>query len=216
VSQFILPSLFLILATVIAFYALRMLWSKSWLLGMLRGVVGLSLLACVGVLALSAKDLLSYRHLTEQQTIANISFAANLDGSYDVEITPIDTKHSASSYKLWGDQWQIDARVIKWMAEVPMQPVYRLERLSGRYYSIEDEATAPRSLYSLADSNYGVDIWQWINFNAHYLPYIDAVYGSATYLPAEDGALFELKLSSNGLFAKPLNQHASEAIQNWQ
>ncbi|CAH0990284.1 hypothetical protein SIN8267_00376 [Sinobacterium norvegicum] len=215
-SQYLLPAVLLSLAAIIAFFALRLLWSKSWLLGTLRGLAGLSLLMSVAVLALSAKDLLSYRHLSQQQTIANISFTGNLDGSYQVEITPTDVESSASTYKLWGDQWQIDARVIRWVAEIPMTPVYRLERLSGRYYSIEDEATAPRSLYSLADTNYGVDIWQWINFNAHYLPYIDAVYGSATYLPAKDGALFELKLSNSGLFAKPLNQHATEAIQNWQ
>ena len=43
---------------------------------------------------------------------------------------------SAKQYVLYGDQWQIDARVVRWklpalMAGVP--PLYRLERLSGRY-----------------------------------------------------------------------------------
>jgi hypothetical protein len=48
------------------------------------------------------------------------------------------------------------------------------------------------------------------------MPIIDAVYGSATYLPMADGALYEVSLSHTGLLARPLNASAEEAINTWR
>jgi hypothetical protein len=44
---------------------------------------------------------------------------------------------------------------------------------------------------------------------------VDALYGSATYLPMVDGALYEIKVSQSGLLARPLNQAAREAVGSW-
>jgi hypothetical protein len=41
------------------------------------------------------------------------------------------------------------------------------------------------------------------------------MYGSATYLPMSDGALYEIKVSQSGLVARPMNQAAREAVSGW-
>ena len=41
-----------------------------------------------------------------------------------------------------------------------------------------------------------------------WVPWLDALYGSATFLPMADGALYEIKVSQSGLVARPLNQAA--------
>ena len=51
-----------------------------------------------------------------------------------------------------GDEWQLDARVINWKPPATLlglEPIYRLERLSGRYPDLVDERTAPRSVHAL-------------------------------------------------------------------
>ena len=48
------------------------------------------------------------------------------------------------------------------------------------------------------------------------MPWIDAVYGNAAFVPMEDGALFEVTLSHTGLLARPLNDPAKEAVNRWQ
>src|SRR5690625_5714508 len=48
-------------------------------------------------------------------------------------------------FDLRGDQWQLDARIIKWqgfVAAMGVKPGYRLDRISGRYYTLEDERSA--------------------------------------------------------------------------
>jgi hypothetical protein len=44
---------------------------------------------------------------------------------------------------------------------------------------------------------------------------MDALYGSATFLPMADGALYEIKVSQSGLVARPLNQAARDAVAGW-
>src|SRR6185312_15285224 len=56
-------------------------------------------------------------------------------------------------YQVRGDEWQIDARVLKWRAlgtVLGFDTVYRLERLSGRYGDVQSESSSPRTVYELA------------------------------------------------------------------
>ncbi|ROR99979.1 hypothetical protein EDC56_2614 [Sinobacterium caligoides] len=214
IQQYLIPVLLLIFALVALVYALRMLWLKSWFIGMMRGMFGVALLFVVGGLLLTAKDLLTYKHLAGEQLVATLSFNKNLNGSYNLDLT--DAQGDSRSYLLWGDQWQLDARVVKWSNNIPLAPMFRLERLSGRYFSIEQEVKAPKSVYALADDNYGVDVGRLIQHYSSSFPYLDATYGSATYMPSVDGALFEVYMGSTGLITRAINESAKQAVGNWQ
>ncbi|MCW8868750.1 MAG: multidrug transporter, partial [Marinobacter sp.] len=116
---------------------------------------------------------------------------------------------------LQGDQWQIDARILRFTGPfrwLDIAPGYRLEQLSGRYTSLEQERSAPRTAIGLAEGIWP-DLWQWDRqFN---LPFVEAVDGSMTFMPMREGAVFEVKLSSSGLVAVPVNEQAREAVQFW-
>jgi hypothetical protein len=117
-------------------------------------------------------------------------------------------------FTLNGDEWQLDARVLKWRGwanVLGLDAQYRLERLSGRYRDIEQERNAPRSVYALSD-NPGIDLWTWTIDHPTWLPFVDAVYGSATYLPMADGARYRVNMSQSGLLARPMNGHAQGAV----
>jgi hypothetical protein len=92
---------------------------------------------------------------------------------------------------------------------------YRLERISGRYSRIEDERNLPRTVYPLNPPN-RLDLWELVHRYHSWLPWVDAIYGSAVYLPMADAASYEIKVSQSGLVARPLNQAARDALGNWR
>ena len=103
---------------------------------------------------------------------------------------------SAKQYVLYGDQWQIDARVVRWklpalMAGVP--PLYRLERLSGRYGDAAREAAATRSVHSLDDWP-APDLGSLKKSFPNWFPFVDVQFGSGAYMPLFDGARYQVFL----------------------
>jgi hypothetical protein len=108
--------------------------------------------------------------------------------------------------------------VLKWRALANLfgfDTAYRLDRISGRYTSIDDERSLPRTVYALNQPD-RVDLWELAHRHHSWVPWIDALYGSATFLPMADGALYEIKVSQSGLLARPLNQAARAAVGSWQ
>lgn len=115
-------------------------------------------------------------------------------------------------YELRGDEWQLDARVIRWTLPAQLgglPPVYRFERLSGRYGDPKQDLEDLRSVHDLRE---GRDFWEFRQRWLSRLPIADARWGSAAYLPMLDGASFEISLNpQGGLVAKPADP-ATEAL----
>lgn len=215
---FTLVALFIsLLALYTAYKAARLLWQNSWFVGFCRGLFGLGLLAFAALIGLTAFDVYSYKQVLQEQVVATINFDRIEDQHYFAVLA--DKEGKEQRVELRGDQWQLDARIVKWdgyLATLGIKPAYRLERLSGRYYDIEKETSAKRTAYTVHSSLYGIDVWRILNSYPDWIPVIDAVYGSATYLPMEDGALFEITLSNTGLVARPINAAAREAVAEFQ
>lgn len=215
---FTLVALFIsLIAIYIAYKAARMLWQNSWFVGFCRGLFGLGLLAFAVLIGLTAFDVYSYKQVLQEQVVATINFDRIEDQHYFAVLA--DKEGKEQRVELRGDQWQLDARIVKWdgyLASFGIKPAFRLERLSGRYYDIEKETSAKRTAYSLHNSLYGLDIWKTLNTHPEWVPVVDAVYGSATYLPMKDGALFEITLSNTGLLARPINAAAREAVAEFE
>jgi hypothetical protein len=89
-----------------------------------------------------------------------------------------------------------------WASLLGFDALYRLERISGRYRDTAQERTAPRTLHELGDAR-GLDVWALLQAHPGWLPFVDAVYGSATYLPMAAGARYEVTLGQAGLIARP-------------
>ena len=184
-------------------------WLLAWLKGMaVFGVILAGLYALV-----VAANLTSYRSLVGMQTVATISTQRQAEQIWQVTLQ--SQGEIASVRTLQGDQWQIDARIIRFSGPfrwLDIAPGYRLEQLSGRYTSLEQERSAPRTVIGLAEGIWP-DLWQWDQqFN---WPFVEAVDGNMTFMPMRDGAVFEVKLSSSGLVAVPVNEQARAAVQFW-
>ena len=52
--------------------------------------------------------------------------------------------------------------------------------------------------------------------NEDYVPWTDALIGSAAFVPIADGALDTVSESQSGLIARPANQAARDAAAGWR
>lgn len=166
--------------------------------------------------AMLAASLHSYARLTKEQEAARAVFRALAPKHY--ELLLVLRTEPARRFELRGDEWQIDARVLKWKGMgtvLGLDTLYRFERLAGRYADATQEKSAPRTVHALpADA--GFDLWALLKEHPRWLPLADALYGSAAYAPMADGAQYAVNVSTTGLLIRPLNDAATKAVGGWK
>ena len=195
--------------------AFRRLRRRRLLGGVLHGATAVVLIALSLCAALVVMNLRTYQRLTAEQPAGELQFTRVGERQFNAVLTYPNGKHA--NFALSGDEWQVDARVLKWNAFATMlglDTAYRLDRIGGRYSRIEDERAQTRTVYSLNPPQ-RIDLWELAHRYHAWMPWMDALYGSATFLPMADGALYEIKVSQSGLVARPLNQAARDAVGSW-
>lgn len=212
VAPFLILGISLVLVLLGAWILLRHKWVLQWV----KGSIGIAVVALAVYLVLVAMNLYGFHELNAETPVATVSFRNTGDQSYIATVTRAGGE--AHDYRLKGDQWQLDARIIKWkmpFALLGLEPGYQLDRIQGRYYALEDERSKQRTVYSLRRaSSLGMDIWQQAQQGWSFL--VDARYGSAAYLPMADGAIFEVTVTPGGLVGRPMNGSAQQAVSGWQ
>jgi hypothetical protein len=207
--------LFALVGILCLFAAARRIRRRRVFGGVLIGATALVLILLSAVAALIAANLLTYQRLSFEQPAGELQLTRTGDREFNAVLTYPSGEHA--NFALGGDEWQIDARVLKWHAFanlVGFDSAYRLDRIGGRYTRLEDERSQPRSVYSLNQPQ-RIDLWDLVHRYHSWVPWMDALYGSATFLPMADGALYEIKVSQSGLVARPLNQAARDAVAGW-
>ena len=162
-----------------------------------------------------AFDLRSYQRLTSEAPAGELDVTRIAPHQYDAVLTYPDG--TVALFFLRGDEWQVDARILKWQAPVNLlgfDTAFRLDRISGRYTNIEDERAQPRTVYALRRPP-PIDVWDLARRYHEWLPWVDALYGSATYLPMADKGSYQISASQSGLIARPLNEAARNAVSGW-
>jgi hypothetical protein len=195
--------------------AIRRLRRRRLMGGMAHGAAAIIFFLSAACAVLIGSNLRSYQRLSYEQPAGELQLSRVADRQFDAVLSYPDGERS--HFPLRGDEWQVDARVLKWHAFanlVGFDTAYRLERISGRYTHIEDERSEPRTVFDLHAPG-RIDPWELIHRYRTWVPWMDALYGSATFLPMADGALYEIKVSQSGLVARPLNQAAREAVGSW-
>jgi hypothetical protein len=196
--------------------AFRRLRRRRIVGGVLHGATALVLLAISLCAALVVTNLRTYQRLTAEQPAGELQFSRVGERQFNAVLTYPNSERVY--FALSGDEWQVDARVLKWHAFATMlgfDTAYRLDRIGGRYAKIEDERSQARTVYSLNPPE-RIDLWTWVHQYHSWIPWMDALYGSATFLPMADGALYEIDVSQSGLLARPLNQAARDAVASWR
>jgi hypothetical protein len=167
-----------------------------------RVVPALLLIVGGAVLAVIAIGTQGMQALFDEQSAARIKIVPTGVQRYDAIVTFADGR--AETYDLAGDEIYIDGHIVKWTPLANMlglQTLYRLERISGRYRSIEQENTARRTIYSI-----GKPVVVDLVALGKRLPlanFYDAEYGSASFVPVAEPGELDLMVSTTGLLLRP-------------
>ena len=187
----------------------------------LYGLQGMVIFLLLITILLIFSNLNTYQRLTYENEIANILIRKLARQKYQlVLIYPQNVKQNDEPeyYSLYGDEWQLDARIIKWKGwanVIGLDSYYQLDRISGRYANIEQANTSPPSAYQLIGEQKGMNIWKLKNLMKSKIPFLDAYYGQSVFVPMRDGAKFSVTISQTGLIVRPANEPASQALQGW-
>ncbi len=177
---------------------------------------GVFVIALSMVFILIASNLVIYNRLVYETPVATISFKQKHAQLFDVSFAPVDAL--TQQYEIAGDEWQLDARILKWHGVanvIGLDANYQLHRLTGRYRDIEQERHAAHSVYRVGQQT-EIDLWDLASEYHDWLSWmLDAGYGSAVFLPMTDGAKYEVSVSQSGLIARPANPQAKEAVSRW-
>jgi hypothetical protein len=177
--------------------------------GVVSGAMG-------GASILLAFSYYGYGRLIDEQLVSRIEFSQSAPDHYTARLM-IDGQ-TDRLLELRGDEWQMDARVVNWKPPATLlglDPIYQLDRLSGRYSDIDDEMSEERTVYALSEE-LPLDVWRVARKFPMLMPGVDAYYGTATYLPMANGARFEVTLTRTALIARPVNEQAREAVGQWE
>ena len=186
----------------------------------LRGMITTSVGGCLlvaGLIALgTAINLASYARLSYEKPVAKLRFYQRGEQDFMATLQLLD-ENSSREFRLQGDEWRLEGKLLKWHAYanlVGLDSHYKLDRISGRYRNLEQERTAIRTLYEVS-SQPGLDVWSQAHKVTWLKPFIDARYGSATYLPMQDKAEYLVSITQSGLIARPTNPAGAGAVESW-
>jgi hypothetical protein len=180
----------------------------------LRRLVGILVLGLACVSGLLAVSVYQFFRLTSDQQIAVVTLQKQGDRLFLAQAQV--PGRPASEFQLRGDEWQIDARVVRWqlpalLAGVP--PLYRLERLSGRYEDTAADQAGPRTVFALGDPRIP-DLATLKRRFPNWLPFVDVQYGSGAYMPMFDGARYGVYLDQRGaLFIRPADSATADGLK---
>lgn len=176
---------------------------RSFGSGGLGLVFGLLLLALATVTGTAAWSLTRYEALTRETTAATIRLEPL--GTQRFRAVVDTGNGELRTFELRGDQVWVDAQIVKWHPfanAIGLHTGYRLERIGGRYQSLDDERTAPRSVESLSGDDLASDLFGWAETQPWLRPLVDAEYGSGTFVSAGEETTVQVRVSSSGLLIR--------------
>lgn len=169
-------------------------------------------LALTLLLAGAGWSLRGYRLLGEEAPVAMLDAHILSPQRWALTLTWPDGQRR--EVDLAGDAWRVEALVLKWklpalLAGLP--PLYRLDRLSGRYDDPADEMSAPRTVIDFRQAG-TCDLVTLARRHPDWLPMIDTVYGSGAYLPLVDGGHYTVSLMRTGALVARPDEDTAERI----
>ncbi len=197
--------------------------------GLFKTAAGGALMATALAAALLGQNIQTYSRLTYERPVATIQLRQLAPQYFEATVVqPSASEGGAAAsalYPLHGDEWRIEAQVLKWKPwanVLGLDTQYRLDRLSGRYQAIAQERNGARSVHALSGGDaqgtvlgvtvpWMISAWDAARRYRRYVDAVDTLYGGAAYMPMADGAIYEVWINQSGLIARPANAAAEAA-----
>ncbi len=167
-----------------------------------RTIFGLLLLAVGGLAAMIAIGTYGYTALTHEDVAATLLVQPTGPQRFSATVRYPDLREV--KFELAGDEVYVDAQILKWKPIanlVGLHTAYELDRIAGRYRSIEHERSATRTVFPLSRDK-PLDLFDLRRRYTFLAPLLDAEYGSASYVAVSRPAELELRVSTTGLLMR--------------
>lgn len=182
--------------------------------GVRRRAFGRSVMAGAAAVALTsaalatgavAWSLAHYQALTREVTAATVHLTPTGAQRFRARVSFPDGR-DPRTFDLRGDHMYVDAQIVKWHPAanvIGLHTAYRLDRIGGRYRSLDDERAAPRTVAALAAEGSSNGLIDWIAERPWSSGLVDARYGSATFTAADEATTVDVRVSTSGLLIRP-------------
>jgi hypothetical protein len=217
-AMWVVPAILGVLGVLIFIGGMRVIGKGRALSGGFGALTGGGLMALGAATSLMSLNLQTYQALSYEQQVAEVHIQQKGDQLFDVRV--IRPGQAEKTFTVHGDEFRMEARVLKfkpWANVVGLNAMYRLDRLSGRYISIDQEKTSPRTVegFIAPGGEPGLDLHAMALKYGKSLPVVDATYGSGTYAPMADKAIYTVTMSQSGLLSRAANDEARTATAVW-
>lgn len=139
---------------------------------------------------------LTYSSLTKENVVATVTFD-KVEKQSNVYIAHLysDSGSKIGDYKIYGDQWRIDAGFIKmeyWANVFGLDSKYTLDRFEGRYKDVQEENSQKHKAYLLESHNL-IDKFSF---------FVDTQYGSSVYKDIQLNVKYIILKTQTGLIVR--------------
>ena len=170
------------------------------------------LLAALSIVLLTA-TLYTYDRLTAETLIAELRFDRTGDRQYTAHLRTGDGCDERT-FPVYGDQWRVDAEFLKWKywaLLLGLDSQYRLDRLEGRYRSVEEQNSQPNVAHALRERT-AVDVVALAESLGSWNFLLDATYGSSTYQDIDVDEVYYVYRTTTGI----ITRHEPRPVQTEQ
>lgn len=182
---------------------------------MLWSFQGLLMFSSFIIVLLIYSNLHTYQRLTYESVIADVYVRELGPQKFQLSLSYSDSDDDQHYYVLEGDEWQLDAKVLKWKGWanlIGLNSFYQLDRLSGRYADIKQAKQRLPSLHDLTNQSQGLDIWKMKQLLRDKIGFVDVLFGQGVFMPMVDGSHFKVLIGQSGLITRPVNEAARAAV----
>ncbi len=188
--------------------------------GVFRILFGGLTLAGAAIVGLIGLNLQTYARLTHEQLAAEVTITSTAPGRFTATVRKGDDKGlllEPAAYQLAGDKVRLEARVWKlkpWANVIGEDSFYRFERIQGRWDDPVRENNTPSTADDTIRDDDGIDVFALPL--GSYTPFqLDTTFGSGVYMPAVDGAIYEVMMTQSALIVRGRNDIAVNALNTW-
>ena len=211
----ILNTLLAVLVVVAGWRFVHQLKRRRFASGMLWSLQGLVLLAGFFVVLLVYSNLHTYQRLTYEEVIADIYLRKLAPQRFQLSLSLSEQDEGQHYYVVEGDQWQLDARILKWKGWanlIGLDSFYQLDRLSGRFADAREARSRAPTVFDLSTKSTGLDVWKLKQLLREKMGFVDTLFGQGVFMPMTDGAHFQVSIGQSGLVTRPVNETARASL----
>ncbi|MCH8553448.1 MAG: hypothetical protein LAT62_16040 [Natronospirillum sp.] len=192
-------------AFVVLCVALWLLARTRWLVGFLAGTLGLGILAAALLLGLMTFRLFQYEPVSDQTILGTLTLSERSDAAhYRVALTQNQTMNN---FEITGNQWRLSGSLLqvpRFLVIGPRERYFIVNRVEGRFTTLEDEMSASRD-------ERGEPFYLLLADDA-----LKRLFSSerlfTPLLPVASEAIFSLEFRAGTLRLRAVNEPAQEAL----